>query len=170
MINRLLEGDAWLSTNLRLAEKSSGLRALAAILAHSGDSWFWLIGLGILWLLGTEVWKYRALVLAGGILLTALIVLLIKFTVRRRRPEGNWGSIYRQTDPHSFPSGHAARAVMLGILSLALGLQWFGLLLLAWAPFVGLARVSMGVHYVSDVAAGVILGVIMGLTLAQFYT
>lgn len=170
MINRLLEGDAWLSTNLRLAEKSSGLRALAAILAHSGDSWFWLIGLGILWLLGTEVWKYRALVLAGGILLTALIVLLIKFTVRRRRPEGNWGSIYRQTDPHSFPSGHAARAVMLGILSLALGPQWFGLLLLAWAPFVGLARVSMGVHYVSDVAAGVILGVIMGLTLAQFYT
>ena len=59
---------------------------------------------------------------------------------------------------------------MLGILSLALGPQWFGLLLLAWAPFVGLARVSMGVHYVSDVAAGVILGVIMGLTMAQFYS
>lgn len=170
MKNRLLERDAWLSTNLRLAEQNRGLRVLAAILAHSGDSWFWLAGLGILWWLGSESWKYRALVLAGGILVTALIVMLIKFTVRRRRPEGNWGNIYRQTDPHSFPSGHAARAFMLGVLSLALGPQWFGLTLLIWAPLVSLARVSMGVHYISDVAAGLILGLVMGLALAQFYS
>jgi undecaprenyl-diphosphatase len=88
--------------------------------------------------------------------------MVIKFTVRRRRPEGEWGKIYRNTDPHSFPSGHAARAVMLAVMALGLGPAWFAILLCVWAPMVVLARVTMGLHYPTDVLAGALLGLLMG--------
>jgi len=158
----LIELDARLSDRMRIAESSGLLRTLAVILAHSGDSWFWLAGLGLLWWLGTDYWKVRALILIVTILLTALVVFLVKFAVRRRRPEGEWGKFYRNTDPHSFPSGHAVRSLMIAVLFLGLGPLWLGLILLAWAPLVGLARVAMGVHYLSDVLAGWILGLLVG--------
>jgi membrane-associated phospholipid phosphatase len=78
--------------------------------------------------------------------------------VRRQRPQGEWGSIYRNTDPHSFPSGHAARATLLTILIFVLGPSWLILPMAIWAPLVALARVSMGLHYISDIIAGGILG------------
>jgi undecaprenyl-diphosphatase len=165
----LLELDARLSQRLRVAERPGLLRLLAVFLAHSGDSWFWLLGLGILWLVGSDFWKSRALVLAASVLITATIVLLIKFAVRRRRPEGEWGSIYRSTDPHSFPSGHAARAVMLAVMAALLGPSWLAALLLVWAPLVSLARIAMGLHFVSDVAAGIALGIAAGLILGRFF-
>jgi len=164
-LTRLLEIDAWLSNKMRIAERPGRLRTLAALLAHSGDSWFWLLGLVVLWLTGDNYWKSRAVSLAIGITLTAVVVLTIKFLVRRKRPEGDWGSIYRNTDPHSFPSGHAARAVMLAVLALALGPAWLAVVLILWAPFVSLARIAMGLHYLSDVLAGIVFGVIMGLGL-----
>lgn len=163
MFESLLQLDAEGSRRLRIAERPGLLRSVASFLAHSGDSWFWLLGLGLVWLLGNEDWKNRAIILAAGILATAILVLAIKFTVRRRRPEGEWGSIYRNTDPHSFPSGHAARAFLLAVLTAGLGPAWLGLALWLWAPLVTLARVAMGVHYLSDVLAGALLGIFMGL-------
>lgn len=154
--------DAHLSERMRIAAQPGLLRTMAAVLAHSGDSWFWLAGLGLLWWLGTDYWKGRALTMIIAILLTALVVFVVKLVVRRRRPEGEWGKFYRRTDPHSFPSGHAVRAVMLAVVMLGLGPLWLGLLLLVWAPLVGLARVSMGVHYLSDVLAGMFLGLLVG--------
>lgn len=160
--------DARLSAGLRLAEKPGPLRTVAAILAHSGDSWFWLLGLALVWWLSSDFWKERARIMAGGILVTAALVMTIKFLVRRRRPEGEWGNIYRKTDPHSFPSGHAARAVMLAVLELGLGPAWLGALLLVWALAVMLARAAMGVHYLSDVIVGALLGALVGLILLGF--
>jgi undecaprenyl-diphosphatase len=159
----LIELDARISEQMRIAEKPGPLRTLAAVLAHSGDSWFWLAGLGLVWWLGSDYWKERAVILIVSILLTALIVLIVKFTVRRKRPEGEWGKFYRNTDPHSFPSGHAVRAMMLAVVMLGLGPVWLGLFLLIWAPLVGLARVGMGVHYLSDVLAGMLLGLLIGV-------
>jgi undecaprenyl-diphosphatase len=169
MIRQLLKLDARLSDRLRVAERPGRLRTLAAVLAHSGDSWFWLAGLILLWLLGSAYWRQRALALAVGIVVTAALVLTIKFLVRRRRPEGEWGAVYRNTDPHSFPSGHAARAVMLVVMAIGLGPAWFAVLLIIWAPLVSLARVAMGLHYLSDVLAGMALGLIMGLGVVQFF-
>jgi undecaprenyl-diphosphatase len=169
MIRQLLKLDARLSDRLRVAERPGRLRTLAAVLAHSGDSWFWLAGLILLWLLGSAYWRQRALALAVGIVVTAALVLMIKFLVRRQRPEGEWGAIYRNTDPHSFPSGHAARAIMLVAMAIGLGPAWFAVLLIIWAPLVSLARVAMGLHYLSDVLAGMALGLIMGLGVVQFF-
>ncbi|MGB9640405.1 MAG: phosphatase PAP2 family protein [Anaerolineales bacterium] len=158
----ILEWDNNLSEKLRIAVNKREIRWLAAILAHSGDSWFWFGGLGLLWWLGNPFWKLRAMVYLISILITALIVLTIKFTIRRKRPEGEWGGIYRRTDPHSFPSGHAARSILLAVLGVGLGPTWLAWLLVIWAPLVSLARVGLGVHYLSDVVAGMVLGFVIG--------
>lgn len=163
-IENLLEIDARWSSLLRIAENPGVLRNLAAIVAHSGDSWFWGIGLGIVFLSGDYETKIWSLQLLGAIIITAVIVLTIKLLVRRQRPEGEWGSIYRNTDPHSFPSGHSARAVLLATLILGLGPIWLIPIIILWAPLVALARVAMGVHYLSDVLAGGFLGFLAGLT------
>lgn len=162
----LLELDASLSQKFRLDSSQASLKTVAAFLAHSGDSWFWAAGLGILWLLVRGEWHAKAALLLIGVVGLALAVFAIKFTIRRRRPEGEWGAIYRNTDPHSFPSGHAARAFMLATLALITGPAWFGVLVLVWAPLVSLARVSMGLHYLSDVVAGMVVGVLAGLFMA----
>jgi undecaprenyl-diphosphatase len=167
-LKRLLEIDADLSARLRVAEEPGLLRDVAVFLGHSGDSWFWLVGLLLLWLLGDVPWKGRALLMIGSILVLATIILILKFTIRRKRPEGELGQIYRKTDPHSFPSGHAARALMLGVLALIIGPPWFGVVLIVWGPLVGLARVATGVHFVSDVVVGWVIGAIAGAAVPYF--
>ncbi len=157
----MIQLDARLTEKLRIAEKPGLLRSCSAILAHSGDSWFWLAGLALLWWLGLDYWKSRALILFLSILFTAVAVFLVKWLVRRQRPEGEWGKFYRSTDPHSFPSGHAVRAMMLAVIMLGMS-PLVGVVLLIWAPLVGLARVAMGVHYLSDVLAGMVLGAVIG--------
>lgn len=161
-MNKFLGFDERRSARLRVAEKPGVLRTASVILGHTGDSWFWLAGLAIVYFIGTDYWKMRALALAVGIVITALVVFAIKFTVRRKRPEGELGKIYRRTDPHSFPSGHAARAAMLAVVAIGLGPAWLGILLSLWAIAVVLARVMMGVHYLSDVLAGALLGILIG--------
>jgi len=168
MLQRIQELDDRFAESSQAKEQPGFIRALAVVLAHSGDSWFWLIGLGLLWWLGIDYWKQLALVMIIGIGVTALVVLVIKFTVRRRRPQGEWGRIYRSTDPHSFPSGHAARSTMLAVITLGLGPLWLGLSLLLWAPLVGLARIILGVHYPSDILAGMALGIVMGVLVLIF--
>lgn len=159
----ILELDARLSAQMRVAGRPGVLRSVAIILAHSGDSWFWWAGLGLLWWLGNSFWRPWALTILLSIIALAVIVLAIKFTIRRRRPEGDWGGIYRKTDPHSFPSGHAARVVLIAVLALGLGPGWLALIICIWAPLVALARVAMGVHYLSDIVAGFGLGGVAGI-------
>jgi undecaprenyl-diphosphatase len=166
-LNRILALDARLSARMRVAERPGLLRTIAIILAHSGDSWFWWAGLGLLWWFGNSFWRAWAVAGLGSIILLAVVVLAIKFTIRRRRPEGEWGGLYRKTDPHSFPSGHAARVVLLAILALGLGPGWLALILCLWAPLVALARVAMGVHYLSDILAGFGFGAVAGMIALQ---
>ncbi len=159
---KLLAQDAALSTRLRVAEQPGLLRSFAKFFAHSGDSWFCGVVILLVFLLGDYAWKAKALIFGVSMVITAVLVLAIKFTVKRRRPEGEWGNIYRKTDPHSFPSGHATRAFLFAMLAIWVGPPWFAILMVVWAPLVGLARIAMGVHYVSDVVAGLFLGIFMG--------
>jgi undecaprenyl-diphosphatase len=154
--------DTKASALLRIAEQPGPARSFAAFLAHSGDSWFWGAALVIIWLLGDHFWKEWSLFVLAAISVLAALVMTLKFMIRRRRPEGEWGGIYRNTDPHSFPSGHAARAFLIAVLGTYLGPAGLAIALWLWAPLVALARVAMGVHYVSDVIAGSIVGVVFG--------
>jgi undecaprenyl-diphosphatase len=162
-LNRLLEFDSRLTGRVRLPSSSSPWWNPAVILAHSGDSWLWAIGTGLVWLFGNPFWHRVAAVLEISIVIQALFVFGLKWLIRRRRPEGEWGGIYRQYDPHSFPSGHATRAILLAVMAVGMGLGWLGLALSLWAPLVCLARVMTGVHYLSDILGGAALGLGMAL-------
>jgi undecaprenyl-diphosphatase len=164
---QLLELDARLTARMGVAERPGLLRNLCSFFAHSGDSWFWWPAMALLWLLGNSFWRPWALTVLFSIIGLAVLVMAIKFTIRRRRPEGEWGKLYRATDPHSFPSGHAARAVLIATLVIGMGPAWLAILLCIWAPLVALARVAMGVHYLSDIAAGGLLGAIAGIVILQ---
>jgi len=161
LLKRILELDRDWSFNLRVAEKPGLLRNFAMFFAHSGDSWFWGLAMVVLWFAADVFWKRWAVYELWWISLLAALVMALKFIIRRRRPEGEWGAIYRNTDPHSFPSGHAARAFLIAALGGLLGPSELGIILWVWAPLVALARVAMGVHYVSDIIAGALVGVLV---------
>jgi undecaprenyl-diphosphatase len=161
---KLLELDARWSDKLRVAEKPGLLRTVSMVLAHSGDSWFWGLGLILLYFLASDpFWKQWAVIQFFWIAILAVVVMTTKFIVRRRRPEGEWGAIYRNTDPHSFPSGHAARAFLIAVIAGGLGPAWLAVILWIWAPLVALARAAMGVHFLSDVVAGALVGTAVGI-------
>ena len=161
---KLLELDARWSESMRVAEKPGLLRTVSMVLAHSGDSWFWGLGLILLYFVTTDAfWKQWAVTQFFWISVLAVVVMAVKFTVRRRRPEGEWGAIYRNTDPHSFPSGHAARAFLIAVIAAGLGPAWLAVILWIWAPLVALARAAMGVHYLSDVIVGAMVGIVVGV-------
>jgi len=158
----LLKSDARYSKALLVSEEKKFLSILLKFFAHSGDSWFWLAGLILVWLLSDQEWGQQAVFLAVGLTLIAVVVIIMKVTIRRPRPEGEWGQIYRITDPHSFPSGHATRSAALAVMGLACGPPWFAVLLVLWAPWVGISRVALGIHYLFDVLAGWALGIALG--------
>jgi undecaprenyl-diphosphatase len=158
----LLEIDRKISNQICDLLTSNSSKKIASFIAHSGDSWFWLLGLGLLWYFGVEEWKNIAISIFLVILYTAILVFIIKILVRRERPQSDWGEVYRKTDPHSFPSGHAARGVAIGLVLLALGPNWLAAIIWVWALLLPLARVGLGVHYFFDVLAGSMIGLIVG--------
>ncbi len=171
-LQNFLEFDKKITRRIRLNDPEHKFRPLAAFFAHSGDSWFIEIALFILWLVSRDRIHQMLAWMAGCVVVLAVLVLSIKFLIRRQRPEGDWGAIYRNTDPHSFPSGHAARTAMLATLAFAFGPIWLGIAFVVWALLVSLARVWMGVHYLSDVLAGIVLGILFALVtlpLAPFF-
>ena len=169
-LNNLLDTDANYTERLRIPENRTWLKKAAALFAHSGDSWFWGVGLVLLWFFGPQTWRPQIALLFLGIFFTAITVLIIKFTVKRPRPESDWGQIYRSSDPHSFPSGHAARATMLAVIILLSGFWALGLIMVVWALLVQIARVGLGVHYLSDILVGSLIGIVMGVLAVWVYS
>ena len=58
---------------------------------------------------------------------------------------------------------------MIAVAAAGLGPGWVALILWIWAPLVALARVAMGVHYVSDIVAGFFVGIFMGLLVLEVH-
>jgi len=124
------------------------------------------VGLAALPALAVPWWRSRrplalALVLSQGAGLAA--ALLLQRLVARPRPEGV-RVLLGQPDCFSFPSGHAvltfAAAGALLLAPLPRRLRWSALLL---AALVAASRVVVGHHWPSDVLAGAVLGVAIGL-------
>ena len=154
-MHSILELDAHLSKQMRVAEKPGALRAIAVFFAHSGDSWFWGDG--------TNAWMVQSVIRSGANgkswSLWASACWRLWYESSNSSCEGSvlkvsGAGIYRNTDPHSFPSGHAARSFLIAVIATGLGPVWLAIILWIWAPLVALARVAMGVHYVSDMVAG----------------
>jgi membrane protein DedA with SNARE-associated domain/membrane-associated phospholipid phosphatase len=103
-------------------------------------------------------------VLVAAMAIVALAVPGIKEIVERPRPAGGLVG----ASGESYPSGHAAHAVFYAWLALTVAVRvrpgWrYGTALIAGGlvltAIVGLSRVYLGVHYLSDVSGGWALGV-----------
>ncbi len=158
---RIRSIDQALTAPLVLPEASRFARLIARGFAHSGDLPVWIALLAAAWFLGDDAWKRRALVTVAGLALVEVVVIGIKVLIRRKRPAGTDGMIYRRTDPFSFPSGHAARAVLLSLLALRMGPAAAFIAIVAWSPVMVLSRIAIGIHYVLDVAAGALVGTVL---------
>ena len=122
--------------------------------------------MGAIFIIGDAGWRWRMVMLLGADIGTAVCVRIVKIIFRRKRPDGDWGKFYRRTDPHSFPSGHAGRGGALGMMSVVLGPWWFGAVIMLWGILVTLSRVTLSVHYASDVSAGFALGLFVSIFIA----
>lgn len=154
--------DVILSKRWSIARRPGLWRSLAIAITHTGDSLSVLFLLGLLITFGSPAWRWRATMLLAADVVTFAIVQTLKRTVRRPRPEGVWGKMYRRTDPNSFPSGHSARGGAIAGMGLAVGVLagpvWLAAVTVVWGLLVACSRVAMAVHYVSDALVGLLVG------------
>ena len=131
---------------------------------RGGDGWLWYaMGLVILALGGKT--RFEALGAAG--LSSALSVLLfsqLKRLTGRRRPcqiaPHCWATLL-PPDQFSFPSGHTMTAFAVAIpLSLFYPTLSIGLLFCALS--IAMSRILLGMHFLSDVVAGALIGTGLG--------
>ncbi len=151
--SNLLKLDNQLSNIFTKLDNFKPLHWLMLAFAYSGELWVWLI---LFLALGIVSNNYNALV---AVIVTAIFNKSIKYLFKRRRPADQLSSYYAKFDPHSFPSSHSARAGV--ILTVALW-QLSGWLLIAgviYAIGVMLSRLVLKMHYLSDVLAGLVVGV-----------
>jgi undecaprenyl-diphosphatase len=107
--------------------------------------------------LGGERLRELTLCAVLTVAVTAVVATMLKYLVRRSRPQDRVGFYALKTDRYSFPSGHATRmasiAVTVGRFDLTAGVICYMLAIL-----VGLCRIAVGVHYASDVLVGLLIG------------
>jgi undecaprenyl-diphosphatase len=116
------------------------------------------IGVGFVVVALGDVRLGTAILLANGG--SHLIVQVLKRAVARARPadvSGRLLALVPLPDAHSFPSGHAAAATAVAAM-LALAHPTMAPAVLPVAGLVAYSRVALRVHHVSDVLAGVALG------------
>ncbi|NAW69075.1 phosphatase PAP2 family protein [Vibrio sp. V27_P1S3P104] len=129
-------------------------------ISHTGDGHLYLIFGLLAWTTdGSNGMNF----LTTGLIAFAIelpVYWALKNSVQRRRPEEFsplLTAFITPSDRYSLPSGHTAAAFLMAILighfypSLFLGA-------LLWAGVIGSARILLGVHFLTDVIIGAMLG------------
>jgi len=114
--------------------------------------------------------KFIGLEALGAITISQVIVHSLKRILSRERPY----KIIEQLNTfginlkdYSFPSGHSAASFSIAT-TIALNIPKLSVVALIIAIIVGISRIYLGVHYPTDVAAGIFLGISTAL-LVHFY-
>ena len=106
-----------------------------------------------------------------GFMLVALLLLVmgvtqgLKALIDRDRPFTTYPNIEKLSSggDSSFPSGHTLEAfAMAAALSMMFSRKKIILPVYAWAILVAYSRMALGVHYPSDVLAGILIGSLIG--------
>lgn len=136
------------------------VRFWARTATRAGDGWIWgLFGLGI-FLLGDED-RFAALGAGGLAVISSIFAFMcLKQVTGRRRPcdiEPHCWAKLLPPDKFSFPSGHTMTAFAA---TTALSLFYPALLpaLLFCALSIATSRILLGMHFLSDVVAGAVIG------------
>lgn len=148
------------------APKWVRLWAIAA--TRAGDGWLWyLAGLAVLVWGGED--RLTAIASAGSAALVGVGVFMsVKKLSGRKRPceiEPHCWATLLPPDQFSFPSGHTITAFAVAV---GIGLFYAVLLpiLLFCALSIAVSRVLLGMHFVSDVLVGALIGT--GLAYASY--
>lgn len=129
-----------------------------------GDGWLWY-GLGIILLLDGGAQRFVAVGAAGSAAILGIVVFkALKLLSQRPRPyhlEPHCWSNVLPPDRFSFPSGHTMTAfsVALVVSYFYPPLEWP---LVFLAISIAFSRIVLGMHFLSDVLAGIVLGVALG--------
>jgi membrane-associated phospholipid phosphatase len=175
-VNRL---DAEVAENLHeYALAHPGVTRLLIVWTDLFGPWPWRIAVGAfaVWLLykgapRLAVWALTTVTVGG------LLGLVLKIIVARARP--NLPDPVALAPGDSFPSGHAVNVTLgagvIVLLLLPMLSRWGRRIAWAVAWFlvlsVGYTRIALGVHWVSDVVAGIVLGTaVVAATAAAFET
>ena len=128
---------------------------ISRVISRTGDGPLYAVLAALLWWQGEaqrEVVQVALLAFAAELPL----YLLLKNALRRQRPVG-LPVFITPSDRYSLPSGHTAAAFLMATVLAASFPLWAPLLFL-WAILVGASRLLLGVHYLSDLVAGALLG------------
>ncbi|MDD7221365.1 MAG: phosphatase PAP2 family protein [Eubacteriales bacterium] len=152
----------WIQEHLRFAFLN-GPMIFAGLLGDNGLCW---IVLGLVLTLIPKTRKYGVLALASLLGCFLFNNLLLKNLVARPRPYTRIPELVmlmKVPPDHSFPSGHAcASFATAGALMWSMGKEWNRVRIpaLAVAVWIAFSRLYVGVHYPTDVLAGVLVGLV----------
>lgn len=158
----VLRLDATVSEALYAGDdRAAGLDGLLEALTAPGLSWVrFLVFLPVLvWLVARRLWWTAGWVVTAVVLVAPLTALLKEYFGRIRPPFADGGARYESL---SFPSGHSSGIATLVAVALVLawpllttaGRRWSLAAGVALVLLVGLTRMWLGVHYLSDVVWG----------------
>lgn len=160
-LDRLVALDARCVQRLHRCADNRAMAVALQLASRLGDGWFWYALIAAVAVAFGERGRACALqmVIAGAI--GVLLVHWLKRCTARSRPYECMQGVRlraRALDRFSFPSGHTVHAVAFTAV-LAHYYPVLALLLLPFIVVVGLSRVILGLHYPSDVLAGVAIGI-----------
>ena len=130
-----------------------------------------LILLGFAWRRGSEEWTRILLAMLLAMMLTGVVGTVIKQTIPRARPsvisDARWGGPRFSSKHHSFPSGHVGASTSFFCV-LLIARRRIGLACLPIPILIGISRMYIGAHYLSDVVCAAVLGMSCAFILAHF--
>jgi undecaprenyl-diphosphatase len=131
---------------------------------RGGDGWLWY-AMGVIILLFGGAHRFAAVGASGLATAVGIVLFLrLKKVFNRRRPctiEPHCWARLLPPDQFSFPSGHSITACAVATpLCLHYPTLIYGLIFCAVS--IAVSRVMLGLHFLSDVAAGCALGFLLG--------
>ncbi|PYJ29174.1 MAG: hypothetical protein DME89_04290 [Verrucomicrobia bacterium] len=132
---------------------------------------FGLLFLAIAWMRNSKKWTRIFLAMLVAMSLAGVTGNVIKRTIPRPRPsvhtDMRWGGSRFSSKYHSFPSGHVDASIAF-FCTLFLANRRIGLACFLIPILIGLSRMYLGAHYLSDVVCAAVLGIFCALIVAHF--